>query len=144
MNSLWGRYLLIYTLSFISPVSVASNLEYWIHQHLFDWQDEWSWLREDNSLYLRHHQISFISEVIRSPKGNKQTATVFNDTININEASAKQIAQHLKGIGLVKAQAIVDYRRQNGGFKHIDQLLGVKGIGVKTLEVNRKKIRLSD
>jgi competence protein ComEA len=62
--------------------------------------------------------------------------------VNINQASAEQIAHSLKGIGLKKAEAIVALRTQLGGFKRIEQLLDVKGIGESTLEKNRALIRL--
>jgi competence protein ComEA len=62
--------------------------------------------------------------------------------ININQASAEDIAKVLKGIGLKKAEAIVALRTQLGGFKRIEQLLDVKGIGESTLEKNRALIRL--
>ena len=53
--------------------------------------------------------------------------------ININTATSEQL-KTLSGIGDVKAQAIIDYRTEHGGFNSIDELLNVKGIGEKTLE----------
>lgn len=62
--------------------------------------------------------------------------------VNINKASAAEIAAALKGIGLKKAQAIVDYRKKFGDFKTVDELTAVKGIGQKTLQNNRQKISI--
>ena len=61
-------------------------------------------------------------------------------TVNINQATAIEIAEVLVGIGLSKASLIVTHRKTNGPFKTMDQLLDVKGIGPKTLEKNRAKI----
>jgi competence protein ComEA len=63
-------------------------------------------------------------------------------SVNINTASAEEIAQGLKGVGLSKAEAIVSYRKANGNFLHIDELVNVKGIGVRTVDINREVIKL--
>lgn len=52
--------------------------------------------------------------------------------ININAASSAQL-QTLKGVGPAKAQEIMKYRKSHGGFKNVDELVNVKGIGPKTL-----------
>ncbi|MBT8075609.1 MAG: ComEA family DNA-binding protein [Gammaproteobacteria bacterium] len=62
--------------------------------------------------------------------------------VNINEATAEEISEALTGIGLSKAQAIVDYRKANGDFKHADELVNVKGIGLRTVDRNRGYILL--
>lgn len=64
------------------------------------------------------------------------------DVLNINTANAEQIAAALKGVGMSKAEAIVEYREANGAFQHIDELVNVKGIGVRTVDLNREVIRL--
>jgi competence protein ComEA len=53
--------------------------------------------------------------------------------ININTADATEL-EALPGIGEVLAQAIVDYRTQNGPFTTVDELEDVSGIGPATLE----------
>lgn len=77
--------------------------------------------------------------------GNPEVATVAEEveiTVNINTASAEEMATLLKGIGIKKAQAIVDYREQNGVFQSKDDLLHVKGIGPAIVAQNDKRILL--
>jgi competence protein ComEA len=62
--------------------------------------------------------------------------------VDINKADAATIAKELQGIGLSRAQAIVAYREKNGAFKTPEDLRKVKGIGAKTLELNRVNIRM--
>lgn len=62
--------------------------------------------------------------------------------ININTASAEEIADVLKGIGPSKAKAIVAYREEHGAFKSVADLAQVKGIGSATLEKNKERILL--
>ncbi|MGN1422504.1 MAG: helix-hairpin-helix domain-containing protein [Oscillospiraceae bacterium] len=64
-----------------------------------------------------------------------------SDLINVNTASAEELMT-LNGIGEVKAQAIIDYREENGGFSDIDELINVKGIGEKTLEKIRSSVTI--
>ncbi|MDR2635933.1 MAG: helix-hairpin-helix domain-containing protein, partial [Campylobacteraceae bacterium] len=54
--------------------------------------------------------------------------------IDINSADAKTLAS-INGIGDKKAEAIIEYREKNGKFKTIEDVLKVKGIGDKLLEV---------
>lgn len=63
--------------------------------------------------------------------------------VNINKADAKTISQSLKGIGLIKATAIVQYRKENGAFKKLKDLVNVKGIGEKTIKKNKSDIHFS-
>ncbi|MGC9403851.1 ComEA family DNA-binding protein [Vibrio genomosp. F10] len=63
-------------------------------------------------------------------------------TVNINQAPAEELATLLIGVGLKKAQAIVDYRSEYGEFKAIDDLVKVKGIGTSILDKNRTRILL--
>lgn len=64
--------------------------------------------------------------------------------VNINTANAEQISEALKGIGQTKAEAIVAYRDTHGAFKHVDELVNVKGIGIRTVDMNREYILLDN
>ncbi|MDD4915810.1 MAG: helix-hairpin-helix domain-containing protein [Methylococcales bacterium] len=66
------------------------------------------------------------------------------EPVNINKADAQAISASLKGIGPKKAEAIVDYRNQHGGFKNLKELENVKGVGAKTLQAIAGDIRLTD
>jgi len=50
--------------------------------------------------------------------------------VNINTASADQL-EGLPGVGSKMAARIVEYRQKNGGFKKIEELMNVRGIGEK-------------
>jgi competence protein ComEA len=63
--------------------------------------------------------------------------------VDVNTADAETISAELKGIGLTKAQAIVDYRKKHGPFRNADDLSLVKGIGERTVELNRSDIKVS-
>jgi competence protein ComEA len=62
--------------------------------------------------------------------------------VNINTATQAQL-ESLEGIGPVKAQAIIDYRKKNGGFKSVNDLEKVEGIGPATLQNLRKDVTLT-
>lgn len=65
------------------------------------------------------------------------------EPVNINTADASTIAANLNGIGDSKAKAIVAYREKHGPFKSADELVQVKGVGLKTVDKNRELIRVS-
>ncbi|MBT8421897.1 MAG: helix-hairpin-helix domain-containing protein [Gammaproteobacteria bacterium] len=64
--------------------------------------------------------------------------------VNVNTADAETISRELKGIGLAKARAIVQFREQHGAFELPEELLKVKGIGPRVLADNRNDIKVSD
>ena len=74
--------------------------------------------------------------------GMLSTMPLWASPININQATAAQLAENLEGVGLKKAQAIVQYREKIGEFHNKEQLLNVKGIGASTLKKNEGNILL--
>lgn len=70
------------------------------------------------------------------------TSAFAAEKVNINTADAASLDRVLIGVGPSKAEAIVVYRKQNGAFRSADQLAGVKGIGLATIEKNRDRIVL--
>jgi competence protein ComEA len=70
------------------------------------------------------------------------TFALAGSPVNVNSADAAQLADSLDGIGEAKAKAIVAYRTEHGPFKSADELVNVKGIGLRTIEKNREYIQL--
>ncbi len=62
------------------------------------------------------------------------TTTLVTDKVDINGASAAELAQALPGIGEVLSQRIVAHREVNGPFVRTDQIMAVSGIGPATYE----------
>ncbi|RLA34450.1 MAG: helix-hairpin-helix domain-containing protein [Gammaproteobacteria bacterium] len=63
--------------------------------------------------------------------------------VNVNTADAETISAELKGVGITKALAIVEFREANGPFKSPEDLTMVKGIGERTVEINQEFILLN-
>ena len=60
----------------------------------------------------------------------KSTATAAAP-VNLNTATAEQLAT-IPGVGPKMAERIIDYRQKNGGFKKIEDLMNVSGVGEKS------------
>jgi len=69
-------------------------------------------------------------------------AAIAAEPVDVNTATAEQLAEALNGVGESKARAIVEYRESNGLFTHIDELINVRGIGMATVDKNRDMLRV--
>jgi competence protein ComEA len=61
--------------------------------------------------------------------------------VNINTANVEELAT-LPGIGSTKAEAIVQYRKDNGQFKKVEDLTEVKGIGDKIVDKIKPEVTI--
>ncbi len=83
------------------------------------------------------------SQGISTAKASKPVPQVqVLDGVNINQASAEELAQAMNGVGMKKAQAIVSYREANGPFKTLDDLKAVPGMGAALVERNLAGLKL--
>lgn len=65
-----------------------------------------------------------------------------DELVDLNTATVEQL-QAVNGIGEKTAEAIVAYRNEHGAFASVDDLVNVKGIGVKKLAAIRPMIGIS-
>ncbi len=90
--------------------------------------------------------ITFVAPAMANPPATaKPVETTVQESkiearLNLNTASAKELAKGMKGIGLKKAEAIVAHREQHGPFKSVEELLKVKGVGPATLQKNASRL----
>ncbi len=61
--------------------------------------------------------------------------------VNVNTASAEQL-ELLPGIGPARAAAILEHRKEHKGFKRVEDLTQVSGIGERALERIRSHVAL--
>ena len=85
--------------------------------------------------------VSHANEESSSSNSNSNISSEINQ-IDINTANAELLSSALKGIGLKKATAIVEYREAYGPFHHIDELSSVSGIGKATVQKNAHLIAI--
>ena len=60
--------------------------------------------------------------------------------VDVNTASAEVLAEAIDGVGLKRAQAIVQHREQHGAFASVDELAQVRGISARIVERNRDRL----
>jgi competence protein ComEA len=86
--------------------------------------------------------MNFIKSLVLGLSLSLASLAAFAAQINLNTASAAQL-ETLNGIGAAKAEAIVEYRKEHGAFKSVDELAQVKGIGQKTVDKNRDQMTVA-
>ena len=78
------------------------------------------------------------SELAQAPTSQKKEVGK-EGKVNINTATVEEL-KTLKGIGEKKAEAIIEYRKQNGSFKNKEELMKVRGIGKKLYESFQERV----
>jgi competence protein ComEA len=86
----------------------------------------------------------FAANQVNTPSPSSDPTTQVQDQvakININMASQTEL-ESLPRIGPVTAQRIIEFRTDHQGFKTLEELMNVKGIGQKTFDRLKEKITL--
>ena len=66
-----------------------------------------------------------------TPKAAATATATATAPVNLNTATAEQLAT-IPGVGQKMAERIIDYRQKNGGFKKVEDLMNVSGVGEKS------------
>ena len=87
-------------------------------------------------------QLVVLAMLVSIGFASTQASAADAKRIDLNRASAEQL-ESLPGVGEVRAEAIVAERKRRGGFKNVDELLEVRGIGEKAIEKLRPLVKVS-
>jgi competence protein ComEA len=70
-----------------------------------------------------------------------ETQVAINSKIDLNKADLAALTGSFKGVGKKRAEAIIAYREAHQGFKSIEELAEVKGLGQRFVEANREQLK---
>lgn len=91
---------------------------------------------------IRPHSQGWLRALVLAlPLALATASAALSGVVNVNTASAEELAM-LPGVGAARARAIVELRQQRGGFKRVEDLLEVKGIGDASLAKLRPYLAL--
>ncbi|MGU3311944.1 ComEA family DNA-binding protein [Acinetobacter sp. M5A5_2a] len=129
--NLWKSKYYIFIVLFWSLISSTLIQAQSFDQNFKEWKAKQQMY--DQKLSIQHSSHSNVSK--------SSTISDSSGQVHLNQANIDEL-QKLKGIGEKKAQAIVEYRQKNGGFKNIDEFKNVKGIGPAIFEKNKTRLSL--
>jgi competence protein ComEA len=93
------------------------------------------------ALLLSFFIISYPAQADNSPQPSKLSPTEPSARINLNQANVSSLTGSFKGIGKKRAEAIIEYRESHHGFKSIEELADVRGIGQRFVDKNKEKLK---
>lgn len=96
---------------------------------------------ENKVSVLEQNSSSSVSSQNSNTDEPQQETSNQSEKININTASIEELDK-LPGVGVTRAQLIIDYRGSHGNFKTISEIQNIKGIGPATYEKMKDMITI--
>lgn len=90
------------------------------------------------SLFIAN--LSAHASMSKVPESVKQVSIV-SQKIDLNKADLSTLIGSFKGIGKKRAEAIIAYRTHHQGFKSLEELADVKGLGQRFVSANQEKLK---
>lgn len=86
--------------------------------------------------------VSFSAQTVMARSSSSIPLAAQNsDKINLNNADVRTLTKSCKGIGKKRAEAIVKYREMHGGFRSIEELADVRGIGKQFVKRHKTQLK---
>lgn len=99
-----------------------------------------AFISDGEKIYIPSQEAEESGELLSGGSGEGSNSSS-DGKININTADSTQL-QELNGVGPATAEKIIDYRKQNGRFRSVEDIKNVSGIGDKTYEKLKDHIKV--
>ncbi len=83
---------------------------------------------------MRKRARTWMSAAILAGAVGAGMPALAGEPVDINTASAEELAAAIPGVGLTRARAIIRFRKEHGPFARVEDLTRVSGIGARTVE----------
>lgn len=93
------------------------------------------------AIFLSFFVITLTAYAVSEPQNPPVKQVVIKGKINLNTADLSSLIGSFKGIGKKRAEAIIAYRESHQGFKSLEELTEVKGLGQRFVDTNREKLK---
>lgn len=96
--------------------------------------------QQDDSKKVSKKRAAKEKRVASSAEKTQPQAQASSSKIDLNQATVAVLSKSIHGIGVKRAEAIVNYRMKHGQFKSFEELSQIKGLGKKFVKEHFKEL----